>query len=105
MIDNNCTSQDFKSVMEINEKTTFKNASILFNQNALLNNKDGTETQRFYGFYKLCSVLSILTGGIPMMMNGQEEPMFDRINPYTNQAIVLINFFHEIFSDRCSSIV
>lgn len=97
MIDNTCTSQDFKSLMEINEKATFKNASILFNQNALLNNKDGTETQRFYGFYKLCSVLSILSGGIPMIMNGQEEPMFDRINPYSNQAIVFNKFFSRDF--------
>ena len=84
---NECRVADFKSVLEENVKSKYKSASIMYNQNAITNIKFGGETQRCYGCYKLCSVITYLLGGVPLMLNGQEEPMFEPINVRTEKTI------------------
>jgi len=82
-----CRTSDFKPILEENAKSKYKSVSILFNQNAITNIKFGGETQRCYGCYKLCSVITYMLGGIPLMLNGQEEPMFEPINIRTEKTI------------------
>ncbi|MFN8330420.1 MAG: alpha-amylase family glycosyl hydrolase [Saprospiraceae bacterium] len=74
--DNAAKTSDFKSIIDEISSLPFKGTAINFSRNARINETDVSEAQLFPYYYKLPNVISILIGGIPLVLNGQEEPMF-----------------------------
>ncbi|NOT36059.1 MAG: hypothetical protein HOP11_01635 [Saprospiraceae bacterium] len=73
-------SSDFKALFEINKSQKNKSSSFQFTRTSALNEYDDSETQIFQNYYKLPALLSISLCGIPWILNGQEEPMFVKID-------------------------
>ncbi|MCC6815943.1 MAG: hypothetical protein IT267_05985 [Saprospiraceae bacterium] len=73
-------SSDFKPILEFNNQLKYKNSLIQFTRTAKINETEEAETMMFQHYYKFPALLSIATGGIPWILNGQEEPMFIKID-------------------------
>ncbi len=78
---------DFKKIIEANKASRIKSSSIMYNQSAVTNHTMGSEYKRCQDCYKEAAVMTYLLGGIPWVLNGQEEPMFDGINSFTKAAL------------------
>ncbi len=77
---NEATSSDFKAIVEANKNSKFKSTAIQFTRTAKINEIDEAETLMFQHYYKMPSLLAITLGGIPWILNGQEEPMFIKLD-------------------------
>lgn len=73
-------TSDFRPFLENNSKSKYNSNKFLFTRNSRLNETEESETQIFQHYYKLPALLSITLGGIPWILNGQEEPMFVKID-------------------------
>lgn len=97
MADGSCSVSDFTPVIEANKAASQKSTSIFFNQNAVYNLTRGPEYKRCSECYKQTALICYMLGGVPWVLNGQEEPMFFGINTFTKEPISNIYQYNRDF--------
>ncbi|MEP7196535.1 MAG: alpha-amylase family glycosyl hydrolase [Saprospiraceae bacterium] len=98
-------ASDFKSFIELNKNAINKGTTIQFTRNARINELDPSENQLFPYFFKLPAIISIALGGVPLILNGQEEPMFEKIDVkkptyVTRKYQYNLDFYRSLFIQR-----
>lgn len=89
---------DFKKIMDENKAAKVKGISMMYNQSAVVNQKMGSEYKRCPDCYKSAALMTYLLGGIPWVLNGQEEPMFDGINAFSKAPLThLYNYNRDFY--------
>ncbi len=77
---NEAKASAFKDLIETSSSLPFKGTIINYSRNAKVNLTDLPENQIFPYYYKLPAIISIMMSGIPWILNGQEEPMFEKLD-------------------------
>lgn len=102
---NEANASMFKEIIADNRNQKYKSTVINYTRNSKINEAEPSEHQQWPYFYKLPMIITTLIGGVPMIMNGQEDPMFIKIDVkkptfVTREYQYNVEFFRSLFIHR-----